>query len=140
MVGRNSVQAGKNLLSLNSRAISLVDTDADELVRYFTKREYVEKLLIEIREHPSDRQMKSVRDVMKDLFQIPTVGEEDDALIKSFKDRARNLLVKLKDLFAGIPRGVAFPRQEDFRGRAEVDERGRGYHGAHGILPLCGCA
>lgn len=100
---------GKISLSLNSRGISLVDTDADELVRYFTKREYVEKLLIEIREHPSDRQMKSVRDVMKDLFQIPTVGEEDDALIKSFKDRARNLLVKIKDLLPEYRLESRFP-------------------------------
>ena len=89
---------GKISLNMSSRNISLLDTAGEELVRYFTKREYAEKLLIEIREHPSDRQMKSVREVMKDLFSVPTVGEEDDALISAFKTRAKNLLLNIRDL------------------------------------------
>ena len=100
---------GKIALNMNSRNISLVDTASEELLRYFTKREYSEKLLIELREHPSDRQMKSVREVMKDLFQIPTVGEEDDALIKSFKDRSKNKLEQIKALLPEYRLEPRFP-------------------------------
>lgn len=89
---------GKVSFILNSQNISLVDTAGDDLVRYLTKREYLEKLLIEMREHPTDKQMKSVREVMKDLFTMPSVNEEDDALIKSFKTRANNMLSKINEL------------------------------------------
>ncbi|MEA4994185.1 MAG: BREX system P-loop protein BrxC [Oscillibacter sp.] len=100
---------GKVSFTVNSQNISLVDTAPDDLVRYLTKREYLEKLLIEIREHPSDKQMKSVREVMKDLFALPSVNEEDDALIKSFKTRAKNVLVNIKDLLTEYRVEARFP-------------------------------
>lgn len=102
-------QQGKIAFTVNSKNISLIDTPADELVRYLTKREYLEKLLIETREHPTDKQMKSVREIMKDLFAIPSVGEEDDALIKSFKTRANNKIINIKDLLPEYRMEKRFP-------------------------------
>ncbi|WP_352415958.1 BREX system P-loop protein BrxC [Oscillibacter ruminantium] len=100
---------GKVSFTLNSKNISLVDTAGEDLVRYLTKREYLDKLLIELREHPTDRQMKSVREVMKELFSIPSVTEEDDALIKAFKDRARNKLQNIRDLLPEYRLESRFP-------------------------------
>ncbi|MEG2138577.1 MAG: hypothetical protein RRY64_07950, partial [Oscillospiraceae bacterium] len=102
-------QQGKVSFTVNSQNISPIDTAPDELLRYITKREYLEKLLIEMRAHPSDKQMKSVREVMKDLFALPSVNEEDDALIKSFKTRAKNKLAGIKDLLTEYRVESRFP-------------------------------
>ena len=37
----------------------MLSNTKDELVRYLTKREFVEKLLIDIRERATDRQIRS---------------------------------------------------------------------------------
>ncbi|MDD4503744.1 MAG: BREX system P-loop protein BrxC [Clostridiaceae bacterium] len=89
---------GKVTFTINSQSVSLVGTDAAEIVRYITKREYIEKLLIEKREKATERQIKSVKEVIKDLFGLTTVSEEDDALIASFKSRSQNKLADIEKL------------------------------------------
>jgi hypothetical protein len=86
---------GKVTFTMNGQNVSLVDTGGTEVVRYITKREYTEKLLIEKREKASDKQIKAVKEVIKDLFGLTTVSEEDDALMGSFKNKAS---AKLKDI------------------------------------------
>ncbi|MEG1430828.1 MAG: BREX system P-loop protein BrxC, partial [Oscillospiraceae bacterium] len=100
---------GKISLTLNSKNISPIDTDSDELLRYITKREYAEKLIVAVREHASDRQMKAAKDVMKDLFAIPLVGEEDDALMKTFQARARQKSAEIHDLMPEYRAESRFP-------------------------------
>lgn len=41
-------------MTYNSQALSLLTNSKDELVRYLTKREFVEKLLIDIRERATE--------------------------------------------------------------------------------------
>jgi len=89
---------GKVGFIVNSQNISLVDTNSVEIIRYITKREYVEKLLIEKREKATDRQIKSVKEIIKDLFGIATVSEEDDALIANFMNRGNNKLVEIEKI------------------------------------------
>lgn len=89
---------GKVTFTLNSQSISLIGTDTAEIVRYITKREYIEKLLIEKREKANDRQIKSVKEVIKDLFGLTTVNDEDDALIASFKSRSQSKLADIEKL------------------------------------------
>jgi len=86
---------GKVTFTVNSKNISPIDTDINDIVKYITKREYAEKLLIEKRERATERQIKSVKDVMKDLFSMTAVSDEDDTLMKTFKTRASN---KVKDI------------------------------------------
>lgn len=62
---------GRVSLTLNSQSLSLLSTNQDELVRYITKREYVEKLLIDIRERATDGQIRSAKEVMKDMNMFP---------------------------------------------------------------------
>ena len=81
---------GKISLSVNSQNVSLVDTNISDIVRYITRREYVDRLLLEKREKATERQIKSVKEVMKDLFSMTVVSDEDDALIKTFKARGQS--------------------------------------------------
>ena len=59
---------GKVSLTYNSQGLSMLSNTKEELVRYLTKREFVEKLLIDIRERATDGQIRSVKEVLKDYF------------------------------------------------------------------------
>lgn len=75
---------------LNSQTLSLLSNSHEELVKYITKREYVEKLLIDIRVRATDRQIRSVKEVIKDYFGGSVSSEDDDVLMKAFKNFAKN--------------------------------------------------
>lgn len=54
------------------------------MVRFITKRDFVEKLLIDIKERPSDNQIRSVKEVLQDCFGITITSDDDNVLQKSF--------------------------------------------------------
>ncbi|WP_018751260.1 BREX system P-loop protein BrxC [Paenibacillus sanguinis] len=81
--------------TVNGSNVTLFNKSDEEIVRYITKREYVEKLLTEKREKPDERLKKSVREVMKELFGTSGSHEDDDALMRSFQTYSRNLLDEL---------------------------------------------
>ncbi|WP_026519395.1 BREX system P-loop protein BrxC [Butyrivibrio sp. FCS006] len=75
---------GRISLTLNSQSLSLITNTKDELVRYITKRDFVEKLLIDIKERATDSQIRSVKQVLQDCFGITITSDDDDVLQKSF--------------------------------------------------------
>ena len=81
---------GRISMVLNSQTLSLLSNSHEELVKYITKREYVEKLLIDIRVRATDRQIRSVKEVIKDYFGGSVSSEDDDVLMKAFKNFAKN--------------------------------------------------
>ncbi|WP_312046532.1 BREX system P-loop protein BrxC [Anaerotignum sp.] len=84
---------------VNNDAVTLLNKSEDEVYRYLSRKEFLEKLLTEKREKANDKQKKAVRDVMKELFNITPMSEEDDAILKSFMqyaDRLKNELEKLE--------------------------------------------
>jgi len=100
---------GKATFTLNSKNISTIDTDINDIVKYITKREYAEKLLIEKREKATERQIKSVKDVMKDLFSMTAVSDEDDTLMKTFKTRSDAKVRDLENLLVEYRLEIRFP-------------------------------
>ena len=89
---------GRVSLTLNSQSLSLLSTNSDELVRYITKREYVEKLLIDIRERATDGQIRSAKEVMKDYFGCTVSSDDDDKIMSSFKNRAKDKVEVYDDI------------------------------------------
>ena len=89
---------GRVSLTLNSQSLSLLSTNSDELVRYITKREYVEKLLIDIRERATDGQIRSAKEVMKDYFGFTVSSDDDDKIMSSFKSRAKDKVEVYDDI------------------------------------------
>lgn len=80
---------GRVSLTYNSQALSLLSNSKDELVRYITKREFVEKLLIDIRERATDGQIRSAKEVIKDYFGFTVSSDDDDVIMKNFQSKAR---------------------------------------------------
>lgn len=89
---------GRVSLAYNSQSLSLLSNSADELVRYITKREFVEKLLIDIRERATDGQIRSVKEVMKDYFGYTVSSDDDDVVMKNFQNRVRDKLKSYEEI------------------------------------------
>ncbi|MDL2253379.1 BREX system P-loop protein BrxC [Ruminococcaceae bacterium OttesenSCG-928-I18] len=82
--------------TVNGSSVTLLNKQPEEIIRYITKREFVEKLLTERRERASDNQKKSVREVAKELFGVSTLSDDDDAMMQSFQSYCRNMLGDLE--------------------------------------------
>ena len=87
---------GDVAFTVNGSGITPMNKSEDEIVRYITKKEYVEKLLLEHREKATETQKKSVREVMKELFAVSSVNDDEDAMMSSFQDYSRKLLAELE--------------------------------------------
>lgn len=83
---------------LNNEAVTLLTKSTDEIYRYISRREYLERLLIEKREKANEQQKKIVRDLMKELFYFTPASDEDDFILKSFHERAIELKGELEKL------------------------------------------
>lgn len=91
-------KTGRVSLTYNSQSLSLLSNTKDELVRYLTKREFVEKLLIDIRERATDGQIRSVKEVLKDYFGFSLSSDDDDTIMRSFKNKAKDKLESFNDI------------------------------------------
>ena len=89
---------GRVALTYNSQSLSMLSNTKEELVRYLTKREFVEKLLISIRERATDGQIRSAKEVIKDYFGFSVSSDDDDMIMRTFKKKAQDKL----ELFSEI--------------------------------------
>lgn len=89
---------GEISFTVNGTGVTLQNKTVEEIIRYMTKREYVEKLLTERREKASDNQKKAAREVMKELFGTSGGTEDEDAVMNSFKNYSRDLINELEKL------------------------------------------
>lgn len=76
---------GQISLKMNSVVYSPASTPADDAYKYITKREYREKILLEIKAVPQSKWVKSVKDVIRDFFVKPIVTDDTDALMRDFQ-------------------------------------------------------
>lgn len=89
---------GEIAMFVNNEAVTLLSKSEEEIIRYLTRKEYTEKLMTEKRIKPNDKQKKSVREVMKELFGVTSANDDDDAIMKSFLGYAGNLKNELEKL------------------------------------------
>jgi len=82
--------------TVNGSSVTLLTKSEEEIVRYLTKKEYVEKLLAELREKSRPEQKKAVREVMKELFGVSSVNDDDDSMMRSFQTYCQNVLNELE--------------------------------------------
>lgn len=99
---------GDIAFTVNGSSITLLNKNEEELVRYITKRDYVEKLLTERREKANDNQKKVVREVMKELFGISSINDDDDSMMRSFQSYSQNILTELEK-FEIMQKAAALP-------------------------------
>lgn len=76
---------GQISLKMNSVVYSPASTPPDEAFRYITRREYREKILLEIKAVPQSKWIKSVKDVIRDFFGKTVMTDDTDVLMRDFQ-------------------------------------------------------
>lgn len=76
---------GQISLKMNSVIYSPASTSADDAYKYITKREFREKILLEMKETPKTQWIKVVKDVIRDFFCRSVVTDDTDALMRDFR-------------------------------------------------------
>ena len=87
---------GDIALYVNSEAVTLFSKSEDDIIRYITKKEFVEKLMAEKKEKPDEKKIKAAREVMKELFHVTSSADDEDSLMKSFHGYADRLKTDLE--------------------------------------------
>ncbi|MGF7184461.1 hypothetical protein GGQ84_000544 [Desulfitispora alkaliphila] len=83
-------------MTVNGASITLMNKSEDEIIRYITKKEYVEKLLTERRKQAGIEEKKAVREVMKELFGVSSINDDDDSMMQSFQSYSKNIINELE--------------------------------------------
>ena len=85
-------------LTVNGAAVTLLNKSEEEIIRYITKKEYVEKLLTERRQQAGIEEKKAVREVMKELFGVSSINDDDDSMMQSFQSYSSSLETELEKI------------------------------------------
>lgn len=99
-------------LQLNSQYLDVQDR---EIVKYLTKRDYTERLLVEKRIKVPAHQINNVKEICKELFNITAVPSDEDGLMRRFKDLARDEIAKINEL-------LVYYKQSKYPGQNVLEE------------------
>ena len=100
---------GEIAFYVNNEMVSLISKSADELYRYVTRKEFLEKLMTEKRVKANEKQKKAVRAVMKDLLSYTCPSDDDDTIMSSFMKHAEKLNSELNERLKDYDYQPAYP-------------------------------
>ncbi len=100
---------GEISIYVNNEPVTLISKTPDEIIRYLTRKEFSEKLMTEKRIKANEKQKKSVREVMKELFGVTSVSDDDDTVMKNFLSYAANLKSELEKVATNYSYMPAYP-------------------------------
>lgn len=107
---------GEIAFYVNSESVTLLSKTTDEIVRFITRKEYNERLMMEKRVRASNKQKKTVREIMKKLFGSAPSNEDDDVVMGAFlsgSNKMKNELEKLE---------IHYHNQPLYPGRSLIQE------------------
>ena len=76
---------GDLAFTVNGESVNANNRTEDELVGYITKKQFVDKLLMEVRVRVPEKQKKAVRTIMKELFNVLPTAEDEDTMMSEFR-------------------------------------------------------
>lgn len=100
---------GEISLTVNNEQVTLQSRTSEEIFRFITRKEYIEKLMAEKRAKASDNQKKVVREVMKELFNTTPNSDDDDAVMAEFVRYANNLKTEIERTEGNYNNGARYP-------------------------------
>ncbi len=89
---------GDITLTLNGSPVTRQNKSTEELFRLLTKREFAEKLLSEYRVRRSAGEIRCAVELVKDLFHVTAVSDEEDSLMQLFQRYGENLVHDLNNM------------------------------------------
>lgn len=89
---------GDLTFTVNGTVVTLMNKSGDELVDYITKRQYVDKLLMEVRIRVTEKDKKAVQKVIKELFGTSLVSEDEDTGMQNFQNYSQKRIDEMEGL------------------------------------------
>lgn len=83
---------------VNGVTVTLMNKSGDEIVDYITKKQYADRLLMEVRTRVSEKDKKAVQRVMKELFGVSLVSEDEDTSMQNFQNYSQKCLDEMENL------------------------------------------
>ena len=102
---------GDIAFTVSGEPVSLNNKTEDDIFNFITKKQYVEKLLMEERVRVSGREKKAVRSVMKELFRTTVLPDDEDTIMRDFRSFAKSLIADIEKLEPLYER-YAYPGKE----------------------------
>ena len=84
--------------TVNGENVTVNNRSVDEIIGYITKKQFVEKLLMEVRIRVPENQKKAVRIVSKELFKVSITADDEDTIMKQFKYYCENKITAIERL------------------------------------------
>lgn len=89
---------GKITLKMNSVIYSPASSTPDEIFKYLTRREYREKILLELKEIPRNEWVHSVKDVIHEFFGHTVMTDDSDSLMRDFRSYCTAKKARVEDV------------------------------------------
>lgn len=103
---------GEINLFVNNEAVTLTSKTEEEIIRYLTRKEYNEKLMTEKRTKVNENKKKAVREVMKELFNVNSVSNDEDSIMRDFVKNAEKFKIELETLEVNYRIQPAYPGKQ----------------------------
>ncbi len=89
---------GDLTFTVNGSVVTIMNKSADEIVDYIIKKQYVDKLLMEVRVRVPDKDKKAVQTVIKELFGASLTSEDEDSGMRTFQKYSQNRIAEMNTL------------------------------------------
>lgn len=102
-------------MSVNNEEITPINTKEEDIFRYLTRKEFAEKLMLDIKERVSTQKKKLAKELIKDLFEFPCNSDDDEEIMREFIRLAVNLKRELDTLELNYTDKSKYPGRETIR-------------------------
>ena len=86
------------VLCVDGAVVTRMNKSGDEIADYITKKQYVDKLLMEVRIHVSEKDKKVVQKVVKELFGTSVASEDEDTNMRNFQSYSQRRIEEMERL------------------------------------------
>lgn len=89
---------GDLAFTVGGESVTVNNRSDEEIIGYIIKKQFVDKLLTEVRVRVPENQKKAVRSVMKELFKVTSSAEDEDTMMKNFQRYCENMITAIERL------------------------------------------
>lgn len=89
---------GDLTFTVNGTIVTLMNKSGDEIVNFIIKKQYTDKLLMEVRTRVAEKDKKAVQKVMKELFRTSLVSEDEDTGMQNFQNYSQKRINEMESL------------------------------------------
>jgi hypothetical protein len=100
----------------NAQNISLKTNSAEDILKFITERKFQDKILIDKKQDTKPRQIKDVKEVLRDFFDVVHTNDDDEALMEIFQAKSTIRLNQIKDISS------EYKFEERYPGKLVIEE------------------